>query len=73
MTPAVTAAYAWSRFPLIADVGGGIGTQLVDILNSYPSCKGILFDRPDFICPSHSTRPNRACHWQLFRTRANER
>lgn len=46
-TPAVTAAYDWSRFPVIADIGGGIGTQLVDILNAHPSCKGILFDQPD--------------------------
>jgi O-methyltransferase domain len=49
MTPAATAAYDWSRFPVIADIGGGIGGQLVDILNAHPSCKGILLDRPDVI------------------------
>lgn len=49
MTPAVTAAYDWGRFPVIADIGGGIGGQLVDILNAYPSCTGILFDQPDVI------------------------
>lgn len=27
MTPAVTAAYDWARFPAIADVGGGIGAR----------------------------------------------
>ena len=48
-TPAVTAAYDWSRFSVIADVGGGIGTQLVDILNAHPSCKGMLFDQPDVV------------------------
>ena len=48
-TPAVTAAYDWSRFPVIVDIGGGIGTQLVDILNAHPSCKGILFDQPEVI------------------------
>lgn len=48
-TPAVTAAYDWSRFPLIADIGGGVGSQLVDILNTYPNCKGILFDQPHVI------------------------
>ena len=47
MTPTVTAAYDWSRFPVIADIGGGIGTQLVDILKSHPTCRGILFDLPD--------------------------
>jgi hypothetical protein len=49
MTPAATAAYDWSRFAVIADIGGGIGGQLVDILNAFPSCKGILFDQPDVI------------------------
>jgi len=46
MTPAVTAAYEWSQFPVIADIGGGIGTQLVSILDASPSSKGILFDQP---------------------------
>ena len=46
ITPAVTASYNWSQFPVISDVGGGIGTQLVDILNAHPSCCGILFDQP---------------------------
>jgi hypothetical protein len=49
MTPAVTAAYDWSRFPVIADVGGGIGTQLVDILNAHPGCRGVLFDQPEVV------------------------
>lgn len=48
-TPAVTTAYDWSRFPVIVDIGGGIGTQLVDILNAHPSCKGVLFDQPDVL------------------------
>ena len=46
MTPAVTAAYEWSQFPVIADIGGGIGTQLVSILDASPYSKGILFDQP---------------------------
>jgi len=49
MTPAVTAAYDWSRFPIIADIGGGIGTQLADILNAHSGCRGILFDQPDVV------------------------
>jgi hypothetical protein len=48
-TPAVTASYDWSQFPVIADIGGGIGTQLVDILNTHPSCRGILFDQPEVV------------------------
>lgn len=46
MTPVVTAAYNWCQFPVIADIGGGIGTQLVSILDASPSSKGILFDKP---------------------------
>jgi hypothetical protein len=46
MTPAITAAFDWSQFPLIADIGGGIGTQLVSILDATPTSKGILFDQP---------------------------
>ena len=49
MTPAVTAAFDWSRFPVIADIGGGIGTQLVDILEAHPGCRGVLFDQPDVV------------------------
>jgi DNA-binding Lrp family transcriptional regulator len=45
MTPAVTAAYEWSRFPAIADIGGGIGTQLFSILDRAPKSRGILFDQ----------------------------
>jgi hypothetical protein len=46
MTPVVTAAYKWSQLPVIADIGGGIGTQLVAILDASPSSRGILFDKP---------------------------
>jgi len=49
VTPAVTAAYDWSRFPVIADVGGGIGSQLVDILTAHSLCRGILYDQPDVV------------------------
>jgi SAM-dependent methyltransferase len=45
VTPAVTAAYDWSRFPVIADVGGGIGSQLISILDASPRSRGILFDQ----------------------------
>jgi hypothetical protein len=48
-TPTITAAYNWSRYPVIADIGGGIGTQLVDILNANPGCRGVLFDQSDVV------------------------
>ena len=49
MTPAVTASYNWSQFPVIADIGGGIGAQLSNILDAHPSCRGILFDQPQVV------------------------
>src|SRR5216684_509789 len=46
MTPGVTAAYNCTQFPVIADIGAGIGTRT----GLYPRCfsrlKGILFDKP---------------------------
>jgi hypothetical protein len=46
MTPGVTAAYNCTQFPVIADIGGGIGSQLASILDASPASKGILFDEP---------------------------
>ena len=54
MTPAVTAAFDWKQFPVIADIGGGIGTQLASILKASPSSKGILFDQPHVAAKSIS-------------------
>jgi hypothetical protein len=42
----VARAYDRSRFPVIADIGGGIAGLLVDILDAYPPCRGILVDEP---------------------------
>jgi hypothetical protein len=52
MTPAVTMSYDWSKFSMIADIGGGIGTQLSSILDAHPSCRGILFDQPHVVAES---------------------
>jgi hypothetical protein len=49
ISPAVAAAYDWKKFPVIADIGGGIGSQLVAILDAYPSVRGILFDQPPVV------------------------
>lgn len=49
MTPLVTAALDWSGFPVIADIGGGVGAQLVDILDAHPDCRGVLFDQPEVL------------------------
>jgi hypothetical protein len=49
ISPAVAASFDWSRFPVIADIGGGIGSQLSSILDAHPSCRGILFDQPEIV------------------------
>ena len=48
-SPAVTSSYDWSRFSVIADIGGGLGVPLGNILDAFPSCRGILFDQPNVV------------------------
>ncbi|WP_406327555.1 methyltransferase [Streptomyces sp. NBC_00203] len=36
----------FSRFPVLADVGGGRGYFLAEILRRHPGIRGVLFDRP---------------------------
>jgi hypothetical protein len=44
---AVAAAYDFSRFATIVDVGGGNGALLLGILAAHRAPKGIVFDRPE--------------------------
>jgi O-methyltransferase domain len=41
----VAAAYDFSQFGTIADIGGGNGELLINILQVHPSVRGILFDQ----------------------------
>ena len=43
---AVAAAYDFSAFRSVVDVGGGNGAILIGILNANPQLKGIVFDQP---------------------------
>jgi SAM-dependent methyltransferase len=47
--PAVTAAYDFSRFTKIVDVGGGQGLLLHAILTAAPQTRGVLFDFPEVV------------------------
>ena len=47
--PAVASAIDWSRYNVIADIGGGIGSQLSEILAAHPNTRGILFDLPHVV------------------------
>ena len=44
---AVAAAYDFSQFGKLADVGGGNGALLIGILKANPRLRGMVFDRPD--------------------------
>jgi hypothetical protein len=48
-SPAVANSYDWSRFAVVADIGGGLGVLLNSILDAFPSCRGILFDQPQVV------------------------
>jgi len=47
--PAVAAAYDFSTFKTIIDVGGATGNMLAAILANHPGPRGILFDRPHVV------------------------
>src|SRR5262249_27991734 len=43
---AVAAAFDFSAFGTVADIGGGNGALLIGLLNAYPGLAGIVFDQP---------------------------
>ncbi len=47
--PAVAAAYDFSPFGTIVDVGGATGNMLAHVLARHPQPKGVLFDRPHVV------------------------
>lgn len=47
--PQLVAAYDFSPFGTIADIGGGNGSLLMEILQRYPHIRGILVDQPQTI------------------------
>lgn len=47
--PAIAAAYDFSAFQTIADVGGSTGNLLGTILSRHPGPRGILFDLPHVV------------------------
>ena len=59
ISPAVAGSFDWSRFPVVADIGGGIGSQLSSILDAHPSCRGILFDQPAVVAEALDGRVER--------------
>jgi hypothetical protein len=45
--PAILAAYDFSRFRCVVDVGGGHGALLAGILSVSPNTRGVLYDLPN--------------------------
>jgi hypothetical protein len=46
---AVQTAYDFSGISTVVDIGGGNGSQLIELLKAHPSMRGILFDLPHVI------------------------
>jgi SAM-dependent methyltransferase len=46
---AVAAAYDFSRFGKVMDVGGGNGALLIGILQANPALRGVFFDQPHVV------------------------
>ncbi|MEU5404277.1 methyltransferase [Streptomyces sp. NPDC005963] len=51
---AVAESYDFSAAGSIVDVGGGLGTLVVDILNRHPEPTGTVFDLPDLAGPARA-------------------
>ena len=47
--PAVAAAYDFSGFKTVVDVGGATGNMLAAILSRHAGPRGVLFDRPHVV------------------------
>lgn len=57
--PAVVEAYDFSRFEVIADIGGGRGHLLAAILEQAPRASGILFELPHVIADAAAAASER--------------
>lgn len=51
---AVAEVYDFSRFSVVADVGGGHGVLLATIVRRTPSLRGVLFDLPEVVSGASS-------------------
>lgn len=54
--PNILAAYDFSRYTRIVDVGGGEGALLRSILERYPHMTGIVCDLPSVVAAAHELR-----------------
>jgi len=52
-TQAIVAAYDFSRFGCVVDVGGGHGQLLTALLQAYPHLRGVLYELPAVAAGAH--------------------
>jgi hypothetical protein len=55
LIPAIVSSYDFTRFGLVADIGGGHGALLAAILRDAPAARGILFDQAHVLAGARST------------------
>ena len=46
LAPAVATSYDWKRFERVADIGGGRGVLIGQILRTFPDVRGAVLDQP---------------------------
>jgi cyclopropane fatty-acyl-phospholipid synthase-like methyltransferase len=54
----ILAAYDFSEFITLADIGGGNGSMLLAILNQYPNLHGVLFDLSHVTAATAASKSN---------------
>ena len=75
----VSAAYDFSGFRKLVDVGGGHGHFLKELLLGCPELSAVLIDFPDVVAAAHTWRtgdlaqPLRDCGRRLYRVSAGRR
>ena len=62
VVPEVVAAYDFTSFSIIADIGGGRGHLLSAVLEAAPSASGILFDLPQVVKDAGGPVSSRMAH-----------
>jgi hypothetical protein len=66
---AVLAAYDFSQFGTVMDIGGGYGRLLATILRAHPTVRGVLFDQPHVVAGAtallQEAGVNGRCEWPM--------
>jgi len=52
---AIAGAYDFSQFETLADVGGGLGFLLSEVMKTAPKLRGVLFDLPEVVAKAEAT------------------